>query len=62
MIRSELLFNHDVEIAGIDGDQASQLAVEFVTAMLGDAWLTDADGNPAGLKWTGWDSVENSDS
>ncbi len=62
LIRSELLFNHDVEIAGIDGAQASQLAIEFVTAMLGDARLTDADGNPADLKWAEQDSVEDSDS
>lgn len=61
LVRSDLLFEHDVEIAGINEDQAGQLAIEFVTAMLGDAQLTDADGNPADLKWTGGDSVENSD-
>lgn len=49
LVRCAQLLRHEVWIAGVDGNQARLLAVEFVRTMLGDARLTDVDGNAVEL-------------
>lgn len=49
LVQSSELLRHDVEIAGIDANQARALSVAFVKSMTGDAELIDQDGNPVVL-------------
>jgi len=45
LVQAPELLRRDVEIAGIDADQARALSVEFVKSMAGDFELIDQDGN-----------------